>query len=73
MTYLADTASADVRERIFARIAQTNGPSDSDNAREIIAGKLVGRFPAPMEFTRTVGIRARPRIHQASPKHIRIS
>jgi phospholipase C len=32
-----------------------------------------GTFPAPMEFTRTASIRARPRIHQASPKHIRIS
>src|ERR1700730_17753588 len=30
----------DVRERILARIAAQNGPSDSDNAREIIARKL---------------------------------
>ena len=32
-----ESASADVRERILARI---NSMSDSDNAREIIAGKL---------------------------------
>jgi hypothetical protein len=32
--------SSNVRERILARIAQINGPPDSDNAREIIAGKL---------------------------------
>jgi hypothetical protein len=32
--------SSNVRERILARIAQINGSPDSDNAREIIAGKL---------------------------------
>jgi len=31
---------ADIRARILARIAAQNGPPDSDNAREIIAGKL---------------------------------
>jgi hypothetical protein len=47
-----------VRERILARIAQINGPPDSDNAREIIAGKLaqlaarngeIGDFDGPVE------------------------
>jgi len=40
MAYLTESARADVRECILARIAAQNGPSDSDNAREIIARKL---------------------------------
>jgi len=40
IAYLTESASADVRARVLARIAQINGPPDSDNAREIIAGKL---------------------------------
>jgi hypothetical protein len=37
-----DVDSSNVRERILARIAQINGPPDSDNAREIIAEAPVG-------------------------------
>jgi hypothetical protein len=58
MACFAESASVDVRERILARIAQINGPPDSDNAREIIAGKLaqlaarngeIGDFDGPVE------------------------
>jgi hypothetical protein len=37
---MAACDAADIRARILARINSINGPPDSDNAREIIAGKL---------------------------------
>jgi len=55
MAYLTESASADIRARILARINSINGPPDSDNAREIIAGKLAqlaarnGRSPDSRE------------------------